>query len=228
LSSIEVYNKIYTENIGQIRSGNIEVDHFLATGENDSRRGISLIVPVKQILNNYKRLVGDFSTVEPDQFYYPFEDLHITVFDFVQGTVNYQRNDLLEGLFLRISQNAIDSMGNFKIQMKGIVYSKGAGIIKGYDDNKLVLIRRKIRELLITHQIKNDERYESESAHITFTRFRSSLKNPLIFCETMEKNMEVDLGEEEITNLELVEHDWYNSSHTKRIIDGIQLGKLIS
>ena len=35
-SLIEVYNKIYTDNMEQIRSGNIEIDHFLATGENDA------------------------------------------------------------------------------------------------------------------------------------------------------------------------------------------------
>ena len=207
----------------QIRLGNIEIDHFLATGENDARRGISLIISVKQILNNYKRLVGDFLNVESGQYYYPIEDLHITIFDFIQGTVNYQRNDVLESLFLDISQNAADSLESFKIQMKGIVFSKAAGIIKGYDNNKLVSIRKKIRELLITHQIKNDERYESESAHVTFTRFRSNIKNPIIFCEAIKKNMEVELGEEEITNLELVEHDWYNSFHTKRIIGKIQL-----
>ena len=167
--------------------------------------------------------MGDFLNVESDQYYYPFEDLHITIFDFIQGTVNYQRNDVLESLFLDISQNAADSLESFKIQMKGIVFSKGAGIIKGYDNNKLVLIRKKIRELLITHQIKNDERYESESVHVTFTRFRSNIKNPIIFCEIIKKNMEVELGEEQITNLELVEHDWYNSFHTKRIIGKIQL-----
>ena len=228
MSSIEVYNKIYADNIGQIRSGNIEIDHFLATRENDSRRGISLIISIKQILNSYKRLVGDFSTVDPDQYYYPFEDLHITVFDFVQGTVDHQRNDLLENLFLGISRKAVDSLGSFKIQMKGIVFSRGAGIIKGYDDNKLVVIRRNIRKLLVAHKIKNDERYESESAHITFTRFRGNIKNPLLFCEMMEKNMEVDIGEEEVTSLELVEHDWYNSFHKKRIIGRVQPGKLIS
>jgi hypothetical protein len=40
--------------------------------------------------------------------------------------------------------------------------------------------------------------------------------------------MEVDLGEEKITNLELVEHDWYNSFPKKRIIGRIQLGKVIN
>lgn len=228
MSSVDVYKKIYAENIEQIRSGNIEIDHFLAARENDSRRGISLIISIKQILNNYKRLVGEFSTVDPDQYYYPFEDLHITVFDFVQGTVDYQRNDLLENLFLEISRKAVDSLGGFKVQMKGIVFSRGAGIIKGYDDNKLVLIRRNIRKLLVAHKIKNDERYESESAHITFTRFRGNIKNSLLLCETMEKNMEVDIGEEEVTSLELVEHDWYNSFHKKRIIGRVQLGKSMS
>ena len=121
MSSIELYNKIHTDNIEQVRLGNVDIDRFLATRENDSRRGISLIIPVKQILNHYKRLVDDFLTVESDQYYYPFEDLHITIFDFIQGTVDYQRDDLLENLFLDISRNAVTSFENFKIQMKGVV-----------------------------------------------------------------------------------------------------------
>jgi hypothetical protein len=44
----------------------------------------------------------------------------------------------------------------------------------------------------------------------------------------MEKNMEVDLGEEEVTSFELVEHNWYNAFHKKRIIGRVQLGKSIS
>jgi hypothetical protein len=101
---------------------------------------------------------------------------------------------LLENLFLDISRNAVTSFEIFKIQMKGVVFSRGAGIIKGYDDNKLVSIRRNIRELLIAHHIKNDERYESESAHITFTRFRSNIKNPMMFCETWRKIWKLILG----------------------------------
>ena len=38
--------------------------------------------------------------------------------------------------------------------------------------------------------------------------------------------MEVDLGEEEVTSLELVEHDWYNSFHKKRIIGRVKLGEI--
>ncbi|MDP4174192.1 MAG: hypothetical protein Q8933_09510 [Bacteroidota bacterium] len=210
-------NKSYLE------SGNIDIDKVLTSGKPDLRRGISLIIPIKQIFTSYEHLVNVFSNVDPNQYYYNFDDLHITIFDFIHAKNEYQRNSSLEDAFLEISKRAVDKIRAFNIELKGVVFSRSAGLIKGFDNNVLVLIRKNIRELMNSYSLTNDERYESESSHATFVRFRKALQNPTKFNETIENNKDTELGIEEITNFELVEHDWYNSSQTKRIIQRIRL-----
>jgi hypothetical protein len=224
MSSIELYDRIHDSNIGDIGEGRVEIDRYLATAENDPRLGISLIIPIVRNSGRYRELVDRFESVEPDQYYYPFGNLHITIFDFIQGTGSYRRDDLLEKAFLEISREAVEAVGPFAIHFRGVAFSAGAGILRGYDGDALISIRRNIRMLLRERGIRNDERYESESAHVTFTRFRAALRNPSLFLETIEAARAFDLGVEEVSSLELVEHDWYNSLRTKRVVGRIGLG----
>ncbi|MBN1700010.1 MAG: hypothetical protein JW881_21045 [Spirochaetales bacterium] len=66
--------------------------------------------------------------------------------------------------------------------------------------------------------IENDERYRSESAHATFCRFTSPLRDPAGLLRYIEKHRSYALGTETVAVIELVEHDWYNRSSAKRII----------
>ncbi|MGE5411944.1 MAG: hypothetical protein ACM3MI_13365, partial [Clostridiales bacterium] len=212
MSSAELYNQIYLNNKSYLQYGDIDIDKILASRKPDLRRGISLIIPIRQIFTSYEHLVNVFSNIDPGQYYYNFDDLHITVFDFIRAKNEYQRNSSHEDAFLEISKKAVDKIRPFKIEMKGVVFSRSAGLVKGFDNNLLVLIRKNIRELMNSYNLTNDERYESESSHATFLRFRQTLQNPAKFNEIIENNKNAELGVEEITNFELVEHDWYNSS----------------
>lgn len=223
MSSAELYNQIYLNNKRYLESGDIDIDKVLTIGKPDLRRGISLIIPIRQIFTSYEHLVNVFSNVDPNQYYYNFDDLHITVFDFIHAKNEYQRNSSLEDAFLEISKRAVDKIKAFKIEMRGVIFSRSAGLVKGFDNNLLVLIRKNIRDLMNSYSLTNDERYESESSHATFVRFRQALQNPAKFNEAIKNNRYVELGVEEVTNFELVEHDWYNSSRTKRMIQRIQL-----
>lgn len=223
LSSPELYDRIYAANIGRLRSGSVEVDAFLASGEPDPRLGLSLILPIGGIAAPYEALVRSLSRIEPGQYYYPPGDLHVTVFDFLQGRADYAKDAALEEAFLDISREALESAECFGVALRGIVYSGAAGMIKGYDGGALTRIRERIRRLLRLRGLPNDERYESESAHITFTRFRAGLEAPAALRSAIDALSELDMGEEPVTKLELVEHDWYNSSRSRRMIGEIGL-----
>ncbi len=73
--------------------------------------------------------------------------------------------------------------------------------------------------------LKNNERYESESAHITFCRFREKLKNPEKFMRLIDENRKYEIGKERIDRLELVEHDWYNQESKRRLLRCFSLGQ---
>ena len=192
--------------MADIESGRIKVDRYLIGNKPDSRMGISLIIPIRSIANSYERLVSSLKKVEPEQYYYPTHDLHITIFDYIQGTEKYIRNPELEKVFIKISRESLKSFHRFPITFEGIVFSNAAGIIQGYDDNVLIKIREKIRILLKENGIRNDERYESESAHITFMRFMNQFLRAEKLCGFINQNREMKIGIQKVEEIELVEH----------------------
>jgi hypothetical protein len=224
MSSKELYDAIHAANIDDLRHGRIDTDPLLLPGAGDPRRGVSLIIPVQGSREHYQELVNRFSQVEPDQYYYPFEDLHITIFDFIQGSAAYQRSNDRNRQFLQISREAASDIQPFRLQQQGVVFSRTAGLIRGYDDNILVDMREKIRKRLQELNLPNDERYASESAHTTFMRFPCQLRNPQALAELIEQQREIDLGSEKITFCQLVEHDWYNTRSRTRIIGRVEFG----
>ena len=224
MSSASLYKQIYKANIHKISSGNIGIDPYLSDHTVDSRRGISLIIPVLGIKEEYAALVGQFQALAPEQYYYPLEDLHTTVFDFIRASDQYTRNEKQEKEFRLITHVALGNVPRFSLRLNGIVFSSAAGLLKGYDDDRLIVIRQNIRHLMAAKGLRNDERYESSSAHVTFCRFPSPLSDPAPFVSLLEARKYLYLGTEKVSRMELVEHDWYNSNGTKRIIASFDLG----
>jgi 2'-5' RNA ligase len=224
MSSASLYNQIYTDNHHRISTGSIEVDPWLADRSADRRLGISLIIPIQEIRSEYEALVSRFQSVAPGQYYYPFDDLHVTVFDFLQASDCYTKNKQQEDEFCFISREVLRDITLFHLQLKGVVFSSAAGLVKGYDDERLIVFRDRIRKLMRQRGLKNDERYESRSAHVTFCRFASRLHDPAGFVSLIDACTELPLGTEQVSCMQLVEHDWYNSRQTKRVIASFELG----
>lgn len=225
MSSAALYNQIYTDNLPRISKGTIELDPWLAERAADRRLGISLIIPIQGIREEYEALVGRFRAAAPEQYYYPFEDLHITVFDFVQASEGYTRADKQEDDYWQISQHVLAGISPFPLELRGPVFSRAAGLLAGYEGDILIRIRNDLRRLMTMKGLRNDERYESRSAHVSFCRFRSPLQDPAGLVKLIDASRDLLLGVEEVAYMDLVEHDWYNSQATKRVIARFTLGR---
>jgi hypothetical protein len=223
LGPSSLYDRIHSENIGHLRSGTIELDPFLSAGTPDPRRGVSLVIPMGGMPGSYESMVRRFSDIEPGQYYYPRADLHVTVFDFLQCRAGYEGGVRLDEAFRELAVAALASTGAFSLSMRGIVFSRSAGLIAGYDGGRLVALRAAIRKLMRDRGLMIDERYESSSAHASFVRFRRSLLDPEAFAAAIEASRELELGGREIAQVDLVEHDWYNSAASRRLIGSIAL-----
>jgi hypothetical protein len=223
MSSTELYDSIRERGLERLRSGDALIDGWLGGKERDPRRGLSLIIPLKRALVPYGRLVEAFSSIDPGQYYYPTEDLHITIFDFLRARPGYVGDGRSEGAFLAVAGEVLASFGPFPIEMRGVAFSQEAGLIAGYDSDALVAVRASIRKLMADRGLANDERYESRSAHATFVRFKRAPSNPSALCETIIRMRDFELGAVTVDSAELVEHDWYNSSRTKRVIAAVGL-----
>jgi len=224
MSSFLLYDQIYREGSSKIIRANVELDTFLADHAADRRRGISLIITIRGIEKAYGELVSKFRAIAPEQYYYPFEDLHVTVFDFIQASEGYTREVEQENEFRLISHNALAGSARFSIDVRGTVFSGAAGLLAGYDDDFLVTLRNRIRQGMKSKGLKNDERYESSSAHVTFCRFAAKPSDPEGLVHLIDACRDLHLGTEIVAAMELVEHDWYNSQQTKRVIARFMLG----
>lgn len=224
MSSRKLYDRIYASSIGKLEASDIAVDdHLVGDGKPDRRMGVSLIIGVRSIATRYKGLLASMRRIEPDQYYYPVEDLHITVFDFIRGRESYRRDEESERLFMAISQKAAKRLAPFDIELEGIVCSAEAGLVQGYDGDALIELREAIRGLMEAEGLMNEERYRSESAHMTFMRFRKELARPDALCAFVGENRELRIGRERVAALELVEHDWYNRKAMRRAIGSVAL-----
>jgi len=225
MSSEQLYLDIHNKNICYLLKSDIVIDEHLNQIDLDNRLGISLIIPIRSITRHYEELINRCKFIDNSQYYYPIDDLHITIFDFIQGSERYSKSVEKEEQFIKINNFVLSKFTSFYILLKGIVFCRSALLIKGYDDNVLIGIRNFLRSELESHNIENDERYSSESAHIAFCRFKTQLTNPYGFLSILEHYQEFDFGKESIKEIELVEHDWYNKTNKKRVIKRYQISQ---
>ena len=222
----ELYRAIREENIGFLRANEARIDKTLAEPSPDARRGVSLIIPVRIDPSAYVALLEEFAAIEPDQYYYPRDDLHTTIFDFLSAREGYVPDRGREEAFRLIAKETCRRFEAFSLCFRGVVFSREAGLLKGYDDEALIDLRERIRTALFDAGLGNDERYRSRSAHCTFMRFKAGLRFPDRFEAAMDAWGERDLGCVPVTSAELVEHDWYNRKVSKRIIEVVTLAMI--
>jgi hypothetical protein len=223
MSSIKLYDSIFQTHFKELENNRIKTDHFLVPNTIDNRRGVSLIIPISLDTSAYSDLVKEYCEIEPNQYYYPNTDLHITIFTFLSARDTYKNNNEINRQFMNISENVLGSIHTCSVLLNGITFSTEAGFINGYDNNVLIGIRDSIREEMNKNGLKIDERYKSETAHITFTRF----VNPLADNKRLVKKILIDkkreIGEIRINKIELVEHDWYNKLINKKVLETFKI-----
>jgi hypothetical protein len=124
-----VYDSIHQDNIASIRGGDVFVDEYLGARTPDTRRGLSLIIPLNQLTQAYEGLIKNFRILEPEQYYYPPEDLHITVFDYIVAHKTYQTKNSIEQTRINVTDEAVESMTSFPILFRGVVFSREARLV---------------------------------------------------------------------------------------------------
>ena len=192
--------------------------------DKDKRSGLSIIIrPPDKMIKVYRHLVSEFRKIEPRQYYYPFPDLHITVFDLIAVHESFDPENCQLTDYLSVANTICTGELPVPIAFNGIVFSNAAGLIMGFDNNRLVNLRKKIRTKLKNEGIPVKERYESKTAHITFCRFLKKLNHPRQFLQKIDKMKGVFFGSYTFDHIEVVIHNWYNRSKKCTIIKRIDL-----
>ncbi len=217
----EHYNQLYTTSSESIAAGNYSIDKEIKN-ESDSRFGITLLIrPNEEIKAKMQDFLNELKKTEPEQYYYPDSDIHITVMSIISCSETFRLNQISPNDYIQLICKSMVDVDKITIQFKGITASSSALMIQGFPtDETLNNFRNKLRENFKSSGLQQsiDSRYTIATAHATVMRFQEKLHNPKKLIETAEIFRDYDFGEFSVKNLELVYNDWYQRKNNTKVL----------
>jgi 2'-5' RNA ligase len=217
----EHYDKLYTHAIQEIRSDRYQLDNLIDSPADD-RYGMTLLIrPNDTIKNNIQTLLNDLRVIEPDQYYYPNSDIHVTVMSIISCYIGFQTANIPVAEYIGIINQSIQSQKSITIEFKGVTASPSCVMIQGFlPDHTLHNIRDNLRLNFRSSTLEQtiDKRYTIQTAHSTITRFRKSFTNTQGYIDILEKYRDFAFGTLKTDTLELVYNDWYHRQHSSKAL----------
>jgi 2'-5' RNA ligase len=209
----EHYDTLYKESIQKIRSDNYQTDHLIDSSS-DHRLGITLIIrPGIHVKNKIQTFLTDLKAIEPDQYYYPNSDIHVTALSLIACYTGFDVAQISIFDYVELIKKSITSFKSFEIEFRGITASPSCVMVQGFlNDETLNDIRTNLR---INFQNSNlqqtiDSRYSIQTAHSTVVRLRKRLTKKDDFIKVLDNYRDYNFGASTIDTLELVYNDWYH------------------
>ncbi|WDF58448.1 mutarotase [Flavobacterium sp. KACC 22758] len=217
----EHYSQLYTTSSKSILTGKYSIDSEIKN-ESDSRFGITLLIrPIDEIKANIQVLLNELKKIEPEQYYYPDSDIHITIMSIISCSENFNLNHISPNDYIQLICKSLVDVDKITIQFKGITASPSAIMIQGFPtDETLNNLRNKLREDFKNSQLQQsiDSRYTISTAHATVMRFQEKLLDPEKLIQITEKYRDYDFGEFNVKSLELVYNDWYQRKSNTKVL----------
>lgn len=221
------YDNMWQNAFPLIQRGEIKIDPVLASNTPDARRGFTLIVrPNADVTARVTNLLQTLKAIEPDQYFYTAQELHVTILTLCTATVDHEQFTTAQTAYAWAAAEALQNASSFEIEFRGVSASPEAIVIQGFPtDATLETIRESVRSTL--HRagltIGLDTRYRLITAHMTALRFRAPLQNASRFAELLENNRETDFGRIGVNEIQLVKNDWYMSEPTQELLHSYSL-----
>ena len=215
------YQKILEENRETILKGGVG-DDYLVHPQRDTRMALALVIRIAPpICDQIETFLDELKRLEPELYYYPTKDLHITVMDILRGIPDRPVPDNIDD-YIRCINACTGTIPPFGIAFDGLTMSDNAVIVKGYYEPALETLRQRLRKAMREQGLLLEERYETFSAHVTAARIPGRLTAPEPFLSQIADRR--PFGEMEVSSFELVFHNWYDSK--KKLLARIAAGPL--
>ena len=215
------YKKLYHESINKISSDNYHID-TLIDSKNDRRFGLTLIIrPSNEIKKKIQNFLKNFKEIEPNQYYYPNSDIHITVMSIISCYNDFDISKIDVQKYIDLTKKCILKGIDLNITFKGITASPSGVMVQGFmNNNELNDIRNRLRKEFKNSNVEQslDKRYLIQTAHSTIIRFRKELSQKEKFLELLDNSINYDFGTFKVNKFELVYNDWYQrEQYVKKI-----------
>ena len=212
------YYSILTANKEKILAGGAG-DAFLEKALTDNR--MSLVVLIRIPLDAAEKInscINELKGIEPNLYYYPAQDFHITVMDVLKGEEGRSIPPNITE-YIHCIEECSKDISPFKIEFDGLTASDNAIMVRGYYDDQLMVFRQKLRDMLKQRGLSLEERYKTISSHVTIARLLSKYQNPEKLLDYIEKPR--SFGNMTVSNMEISFHNWYDTR--KEVLSTIEL-----
>lgn len=206
------YNRLWQEALPLIVRNGFEWDPLL-DAEADRRYGITLLIrPQSEVKASIQEFLDEVRKVDPDQYFYPNSDIHVTVMPIISCYEGFQLKNIPLEKYIQLLEGCMIDIPSFHIQFLGITASPSCLMVKGFPSGlTLENIRNKLRLSFSQADVEQslDKRYPLKTAHATVVRFRKKVKDTSRILTLLDKWKDHDFGVSKVAKLELVFNDWY-------------------
>lgn len=205
------YKSIYLKNKDILLAGGTG-DSFLSAPASDTRMSVCLIIRLSTgIANAVDSYLDKLRPLEPQLYYYPKNDMHITVLDILKGMPDRKIPQNIDD-YIKVINGCFRSSKAFSIEFSGMTASDNAALVCGYYEYELERLRNDIRAALSKNGLTLEERYKTFSSHVTVVRTPKKLIHPDEYIRLIGEAPK--FGKMLVSSMELVYHNWYDSKKT--------------
>lgn len=208
-----IYDSLWEKSFEKFKNNKFEFDYYLNHREEDKRRGLTIIGRLQsEIVIRILDFLNECKLVEPNQYYYDGEDMHITILSIITCLNEFNIENINKEKYVDIIKESIKVDGPLQISFKGITASPSCIMIQGFPmDNKLNSLRQQLRDNFKNSPLENsiDQRYILKTAHSTVIRFKNPITNKNLFVDCLNKYRNYNFGVSEIDSIEFNYIDAY-------------------
>jgi 2'-5' RNA ligase len=206
------YNQLYNASVETIAANRYQMDTQIDAAT-DNRFGITLVIrPDTAIKNKIQGFLDELRAIDPEQYYYPDSDIHITVLSIISCYEGFDLNTISIPDYVAIIEKSLAGIQTTTINFQGITASSSAIMLQGFtDSDSLNDLRNNLRNHFVNSGLEQsiDKRYSIQTAHATVARFRKKIRSTEKLIETLEKYRNFNFGNFKVEKYNLVYNDWY-------------------
>jgi len=209
------YDAIWADAQAAFAANAPALDPQLLDKSDDRRRSATLLIrPTPAVAKCVAQTLAELSSLEPEQYYYRPDELHVTVLSLWTGTEEPEPFFAQLPAYRRAIDAALMGAPDFSIRFDGLTASPAAVLVQGFPHSPALnglrdRLRNAITAVGLGHTL--DRRYRISAAHMTAVRFCRPLQDLPRLAAVLQSLRRRPFGTTHVAELQLVENDWYMS-----------------
>ena len=222
----KLYDQLNHASAPLIASGKYSIDKCI-DDPSDRRFGVTLLFrPDATVQKEMMGFLDKLQKIEPNQYYYPSADLHVTILSVISCYEGFQLSRIPVQEYIQVIRDSISEIPAFEVAFRGVTLSPSGLLVQGFSQNDSLeklrnILRSKFRRSGLQESI--DKRYTLKTAHTTVFRFRERLGNKEAFTHLMSSCRDHYFGKSTVSGIELVFNDWYLRSEKVKLLHEFEL-----